>query len=102
MGPLGTQGNLIQFVAIVGMLVIAARAMRYIGPAIAKRLGGDVEGGRRDQALQAEVDELRARVAELEQERGHLAELEERLDFAERMLTQKQDVRELPAGGGLK
>ena len=37
-----------------------------------------------------EIEELRGRVAELEADRGHMAELEERLDFAERMLAQRE------------
>lgn len=45
-----------------------------------------------------ELDDLRSRVAELEADRGHMAELEERLDFAERMLAQRQGSEQLPRG----
>lgn len=46
--------------------------------------------------------EMEGRVAQLEQEmdgvRGQLAETQERLDFAERMLTQVRDAQKLPPG----
>ncbi len=46
--------------------------------------------------------ELQDRVAQLEQEmdgvRGQLSETQERLDFAERMLTQVRDAQKLPPG----
>ena len=41
----------------------------------------------------AELEDLRARVEELE--RGRVTELEERMDFAERLLTQAQDSAHL-------
>ena len=92
MGPLGSQGDLIQIVVIVGMLILVGRVVRYVGPAIARRLGGDVDGGRRADLLHADVDDLKARLAELEHDRDRLAELEERLDFTERMLAKPADA----------
>ena len=41
------------------------------------------------------VDELELRVADLEQGQVRMQELEERLDFAERMLTQQLQARQL-------
>jgi prefoldin subunit 5 len=58
--------------------------------ALARRLEGK---GTASAALQAEVEELRARVHELEASQGRLFELEERLDFTERILTQKEPAR---------
>lgn len=49
-----------------------------------------------DQALQAEVEELRARVADLEQRQGVVHELEERMDFTERLLAQQREQARLP------
>jgi Tfp pilus assembly protein PilN len=46
--------------------------------------------GRTDQALQRQVDELEQRVSELSQREYRMAELEERLDFAERLLAQRE------------
>lgn len=41
------------------------------------------------------VEDLEARVADLEHGQMRMQELEERLDFAERMLTQQREVRQL-------
>ena len=43
--------------------------------------------------LEAEVSRLQDRIHQLEGAEERLAELEERLDFAERMLTQARDAR---------
>lgn len=51
MGPISSQGDLVQIIAIVGLFIVAGRAVRYIGPAIARRLGGEVDGGRGAGAL---------------------------------------------------
>jgi len=46
----------------------------------------------------AEVQQLRARVEALEDAAGRVQELEERLDFAERLLTQQRHRGELARG----
>ena len=81
-------GVVIPVVAIVMGLVAILRPIVHV---LARRLGGQAS----DPGLPAELDELRARVAESEQLQGRVAELEERLDFAERLLARKHDVREL-------
>lgn len=61
-----------------------------------------IEGRSRDAAapneVRAELDQLRTRLEVLEQEREHVFELEERVDFAERMLTQQQERARLAKG----
>ena len=74
------------FFAIVGML------LRPLVVAFSRRLSG----GAANDHLASEVDELRARVAELEAERGYVAELAERVDFAERLLAQRNDAAQIP------
>ena len=61
--------------------------------AIARRIEGRSVP---DRALQAEVEELRARVAELEQRQSAVHELEERMDFTERLLAQQREQARLP------
>jgi hypothetical protein len=58
-----------------------------IGQALARRLAGTVPVA--EPASDAEVTELRARVAELE----------ERMDFTERVLLQQQERGQVSAGG---
>ena len=99
MGPVSSQGDLVQIVVIIGSLILFGRLVRYVGPALARRLGGEADG-RRSEALQADVDDLKARLADLEQDRDRLLELEERLEFTERMLARRDEGRGLPAGSG--
>lgn len=71
-----------------------------IGKAIGQRIGGrknlDPAGGLTTGEMTAErVAALEERIAELETERG---QLEERLDFAERILTQSAEPRPLEPG----
>jgi hypothetical protein len=58
--------------------------------ALARRLEGRSAASA---ALQAELEELRGRVHELEGTQSRLLDLEERLDFTERILTQKEPAR---------
>ncbi len=66
--------------------VVVRIARGPIGEAIAHRLGGM---GSADAAQEAELADLRAR----------MAELEERVDFTERVLLQERQPDELGSGG---
>ncbi|HEU5358851.1 MAG TPA: hypothetical protein VFU45_07020 [Gemmatimonadales bacterium] len=90
---MSSQGDLVQVIVIIGSLILFGRLVRYIGPALARRVGGEADGGRRADALQADVDDLKARLADRAHDRDRLLELEERLDFTERMLAKPSDVR---------
>jgi hypothetical protein len=66
-----------------------------IGSAVAQRLSG--RQGATDS--HAEIEDLGGRVtAEMDNLRHRLAEVEERLDFAERLLTQDAPANQLPRG----
>lgn len=60
--------------------------------AIARRIEGK---GRADPALLEEIDHLRSRMSDLETMQLRMGELEERVDFAERLLAQKNEPRGL-------
>jgi Tfp pilus assembly protein PilO len=81
--------TLLIFVALVGGAVAVFLPLMR---AFARRIEGKAKG---DPALLEEIDHLRARVGDLEAMQGRMAELEERVDFAERLLAQKIEVREL-------
>jgi tetrahydromethanopterin S-methyltransferase subunit G len=54
-----------------------------------------------DPELRAEVDHLRDQLAEMDGLGSRVQELEERVEFAERLLSQKRDQDLLQRGGGL-
>jgi flagellar biosynthesis/type III secretory pathway M-ring protein FliF/YscJ len=74
-------GAIIAVVAIIVAGIVLFPLIR----ALARRL----ERGRPDDSALAEIEHLRGRVAELEQVQQRVAELEERVDFSERLLTQR-------------
>jgi hypothetical protein len=92
--------DILKFFGVMMSIMIAAGggyAVIVLVSAWAKRL--ERRGGTTDPALDAEVGRLRDRVHELEGAEERLAELEERLDFAERMLTQAREARIGPGEG---
>ena len=76
----------------VFLLAVCGMLLRPLVVAWSRRLGGASVSA----DLAHELDELRERVAELEGSGTRLQELEERLDFAERMLAQRQEPAPLP------
>ena len=85
-------------VILVGLTIIALALVLILrgplGKALARRLEGSA---RRSEETDAGTAGIADRVAELEQRDARLAELEERLDFAERLLAQR-DLDRLPRG----
>lgn len=78
----------------LGLFAACAFVLFPLFRALARR----IEGKTADRELRAEIDELRARLQELESGQQHVAELEERLDFAERLLSQQRSADRLPNG----
>ena len=76
---------------MAGVTIVLYPLMR----AIARRIEGKVHDTR---ALEAEIEHLRSRLGEVDQMQARLGELEERLDFAERLLTQRRERANLPGG----
>jgi hypothetical protein len=91
-----TGGEIIgSIIALVGTGVIAYGAIAAI-QALVRHYAGP--GRRRDAELDAELEEMRARLDEGERARDRIAELEERLDFAERMLAQQREAPRISGG----
>jgi hypothetical protein len=87
-------GEMLELFAVIMSIGLAGGgvyAVIAIASAFAKRL--ERRGGGVDPALEEEVAHLRERLAGLEGAEERLAELEERLDFAERMITQAREAR---------
>lgn len=85
-------------VIVMGLLILSVAAVLILrgplGRALARRLEGTAGQG---ESADAGIAGLAERVAELEQRDVRLVELEERLDFAERLLAQR-DVERLARG----
>jgi Tfp pilus assembly protein PilO len=81
-------------VFIVALIAIAAILYPLV-KAFARRL----EGKTTDPALQAEVEQLQARLSEVDTLQHRIAELEERVDFTERLLAQTQPQGRLGTSG---
>lgn len=85
----GMVTGMVMTVAIIFGLVQLTRGP--VGQALARRIQG--RGGNADGEVQMELAELRDQVDAI---RGTLEETQERLDFAERMLSQGHSLDRLP------
>ncbi len=76
---------------VAGGVIVLWPLMR----ALARRLEGRPAV---DPAMLAEMEQMRIRMGDLEQLSHRMADLEERLDFAERLLSQNREVPRLEGG----
>lgn len=80
----------------LGALAAATIVFYPLMRALGRRLEGRAAG--LDPETRSELDQLRERVAELEGMQHRMLELEERVDFAERLLSQRREAERLPRG----
>jgi hypothetical protein len=94
-------GRIQETIAIVIIAVLmTVAAVKILGP-LARAWARKIEGKAADPELRAEIDQLRDQLAETDGLRIRVQELEERVEFAERMLSQKRDQDLLQRGGEL-
>ena len=86
-GPFDSPAFVFVFLAVIAA---ATLVLWPLARALARRLEGKAGPG---EAVLNELEELRTRVRELEGTQSRLMELEERLDFIERILTQRDAAR---------
>ena len=88
--------GMITGVLITGGLIYGAIRIMHspVGIALARRIQGRHDG--EDEETRAEVAALREQVDEVQRQLG---ETQERLDFAERILTQQKQPSQLPGEG---
>ena len=104
--PAGPDPNLIaeRVTEVVGMvlfmILFALVAIKVFGP-LARAWARKLEGKVGDPELRAEIDSLRDQMAAMGGLSSRVQKLEERVEFAERMLSQKRDEDLLQRGGGL-
>jgi predicted nucleic acid-binding Zn-ribbon protein len=90
-------GIIVPIAGMVTGLILLAPVVRTVVRIAEKKLAGRPEGEELA-ALRHEVRILHDRLDRLEDGDDRLAELEERLDFAERMLTQQRDAPRIEGG----
>jgi Tfp pilus assembly protein PilO len=86
------------FVIVLVLVAVTVVMVKVFGP-IARAWANKLEGKVGDSALRGDVEQLREQLAEVEPLRQRMFELEERLEFTERLLTQRRDQDALPRGG---
>lgn len=80
----------------LGFFAACAIVLYPLMRAIGRRLEGRSAGA--EPALRAEVEQLRVRLSEVEALQHRVMELEERVDFAERLLSQRREPQRLEKG----
>jgi hypothetical protein len=91
-GPSSNKGPETVFAIIAAGAIYFALFRGPVGKAIGKMLEGEPHGT--DDDAVNRMYELESRLAELSADQQRVAELEERLDFAERLLSQRRDMPE--------
>jgi len=85
------------FAIPVGICAAIASAIAVKGP-LGKALAKRIEASAGESQNPEAIENLTRRVEQLEHIEARTAELEERLDFAERLLTQQRDAERLGPG----
>ena len=104
--PIGPDPNLLvervqeSVMMVLVLIAFTLVAIKVFGP-LARAWARKLEGKVGDPELRAEVEHLRDQLGEVDSLRTRVQELEERLEFTERMLSQKRDQDLLQRGGGL-
>jgi hypothetical protein len=90
--------NILEAIAICVMAVsFAFVAYKMLVP-LARAFAARIEGRGANPALEQRVNELQLQLADADMLQHRVAELEERLDFAERLLSQRDEAPRLPEG----
>ncbi|HEY3933026.1 MAG TPA: hypothetical protein VGL65_00240 [Gemmatimonadales bacterium] len=82
-----------EMAGIAAAVIFFALLKGPVGKSIGRMLD---DAGAADEQSAARIDQLEDRVAELAMDQQRVAELEERLDFAERLLSQRESMGSLP------
>lgn len=94
--PWVTLPSQVTLLIVLGFFAACTIVLYPLMRALGRRLEG--KNTTLNPALQADIDQLRQRLSEVEAAQHRVYELEERVDFAERMLSQRREPERL--GGG--
>jgi Tfp pilus assembly protein PilO len=85
-------------VMVLIVIVIGIVALKVLGP-LTRAWAHRLEGRSGDPQLRADMEQMREQLAEVDSLRARMGELEDRLEFAERLLSQRRDQDLLQRGG---
>ena len=88
--------DVIKFGLVISMVLAVGTFLMFMVPIAMRNFRKGATWSEREGA--DELDALRAEIDDLRNLPPRMAELEERLDFAERMLTQQRESARLPGG----
>jgi len=93
--------NPFEFVLVLAAMGTITAIVGVIARAVLRHQDRQLQAGRGEapSEVRAELEELRAQFAEQQDLRQRVLDMEERLDFAERMLIQRQEQTRLPGAG---
>lgn len=98
-GGIGGGPDVFEVIAIcVIALTFGFVAYKMLVP-LARAFAARIEGRGGNPALEQRVNELQSQLADADMLQNRVAELEERLDFAERLLSQRDEPARLPSEG---
>jgi Tfp pilus assembly protein PilO len=91
------QESVMMVLVLIAFTIVAIKVFGPLARAWARKLEGKVG----DPELRADMDHLRDQLADVDGLRTRVQELEERVEFAERLLSQKRDQNLLQGRGEL-
>lgn len=96
--PWVTLPSQVTLLIVLGFMAACTVILYPLMRAVGRRLEGK-SGNQVTPALQAEIEQIRHRLGEVEAMQHRVLELEERVDFAERMLSQRREPERLGGNG---
>jgi Tfp pilus assembly protein PilO len=96
--PTGIPPHIQEEVLIAAVIMVISIAAVFLFKPLIAAIARRIEGRGADAALRADVEQLREQVNDLEPLRNRVHELEERIEFTERVLSQRREQDLLPRG----
>ena len=86
---------LMMVLVLIGVVIVAVKVLGPIARAWARKIEGKVG----DPQILSDLEQMRDQLGEVDHLRQRVGELEERLEFTERLLTERRDQELLKRGG---
>lgn len=96
--PTGISPHIQEEVLVAAVIMVISIAAVFLFKPLIAAIARRIEGRGADAVLRADVEQLREQVNDLEPLRNRVHELEERIEFTERVLSQRREQDLLPRG----